>query len=95
MLCINKHLSVVGLLLSLGLCQYSDFLAVAGPIFASWPNGDSSPSDIISTASTAISGVVEESLEHEDGLFLGACYRAESFLASWHDTKLFGRPLAS
>ena len=78
-----------------GTVVIPDFLAVAGPIFASWPNGDSSPSDIISTASTAISGVVEESLEHEDGLFLGACYRAESFLASWHDTKLFGRPLAS
>ena len=42
-----------------------------------------------------ISDALEESLEHEDGLFLGACYRAESFLASWHDTKLFGRPLAS
>ena len=40
-----------------------------------------------------ISDALEESLEHEDGLFLGACYRAESFLASWHDTKLFGRPV--
>lgn len=72
-----------------------DFLAVAGPIFASWPNESESISDIIATATSSISGALAESSNHEDGLFLGACYRAESFLSSWHDTKLFGRPLAS
>jgi|TARA_B100001094_G_scaffold290659_1_gene308399 glutamate dehydrogenase (NAD(P)+) len=72
-----------------------DFLAVAGPIFASWPNEGESVSDIIATATSSISSALVESSNHEDGLFLGACYRAESFLSSWHDTKLFGRPLAS
>ena len=31
----------------------------------------------------------------EDGLFLGSCYRAESFLGSWRQDLPFGRPLAS
>ena len=72
-----------------------DFLAVAGPIFAAWPKDGETSSDIIASASSMISEALAESSKHEDGLFLGACYRAESFLASWHDTKLFGRPLAS
>ena len=72
-----------------------DFLTVAGPIFAAWPKDSETPDDVIASATSMISDALEESLEHEDGLFLGACYRAESFLASWHDTKLFGRPLAS
>ena len=72
-----------------------DFLAVAGPIFAAWPKENETSSDVIASATSMISDALEESLKHEDGLFLGACYRAESFLASWHDTKLFGRPLAS
>jgi len=72
-----------------------DFLAVAGPIFAAWPKENENSSDVIASATSMISEALEESSKHEDGLFLGACYRAESFLASWHDTKLFGRPLAS
>jgi len=72
-----------------------DFLAVAGPIFAAWPKENETSSDVIASATSMISDALEESSKHEDGLFLGACYRAESFLASWHDTKLFGRPLAS
>ena len=72
-----------------------DFLAVAGPIFAAWPKDGETSSDVIASASSMISEALAESSKHEDGLFLGACYRAESFLASWHDTKLFGRPLAS
>jgi len=72
-----------------------DFLAVAGPIFAAWPKENENSSDVIASATSMISEALEESSKHEDGLLLGACYRAESFLASWHDTKLFGRPLAS
>ena len=72
-----------------------DFLAVAGPIFAAWPTDNQTSSDVIASATSMISDALKESSKHEDGLFLGACYRAESFLATWHDTKLFGRPLAS
>ena len=72
-----------------------DFIAVAGPIFAAWPKENETSSDVIASATSMIDGALAESLKHEDGLFLGACYRAESFLASWHHTKLFGRPLAS
>tara|TARA_B100000214_G_scaffold116569_1_gene82348 strand:+ start:1021 stop:2058 length:1038 start_codon:yes stop_codon:yes gene_type:complete len=72
-----------------------DFIAVAGPIFAAWPKENETSSDVIASATSMISDALAESLKHEDGLFLGACYRAESFLASWHHTKLFGRPLAS
>ena len=39
--------------------------------------------------------VLDEAREHQDGLFLASCYRAESFLASWQESLPFGRPLAS
>ncbi len=37
---------------------------------------------------------LEDSAAEDESLFIGACKVAEKFLASWNDTKLFGRPLA-
>lgn len=72
----------------------ADFLSVAGPIFAAWPDGDDSADAIIATASAAIADAVRAAADHAEGPFLGACHRAEEFLATWHDGTLFGRPLA-
>ena len=72
-----------------------DFIAVAAPIFASWPDEKTDSSQIIQFAKDQIGTVLDEVSKHDDGLFLGACYRAESFLETWQESRLFGRPLAS
>ncbi len=72
-----------------------DFIAVAAPIFASWPGENTDVSQVIQSSIDHISGVIDEVSNHDDGLFLGACYRAESFLETWQEKRLFGRPLAS
>ncbi len=72
-----------------------DFIAVSAPIFAAWPEEGAGVSEIIKLAESRIVEVIREASNHGDGLFLGACYRAESFLETWQDTRLFGRPLAS
>ena len=41
-----------------------------------------------------VHAALEASAAEDKSLFIGACKVAESFLASWNDTKLFGRPFA-
>lgn len=73
-----------------------DFLATAGPVFAWWPQGGTDDAAaVVADASAAISAVLDEAAGHEDGAFLGACQRAETFLSTWRDELPFGRPLAS
>ena len=72
-----------------------DFIAVAAPIFAAWSDNNEDFSQIIQLAEDQIGAVLDEASNHSDGLFLGACYRAESFLETWQESRLFGRPLAS
>jgi glutamate dehydrogenase (NAD(P)+) len=69
-----------------------DFVTTAGPLFAGWPTDPGA--DPAVEAADAIAASVAEILGHEDGPLLGACYRAEAFLASWRDELPFGRPLA-
>ena len=51
--------------------------------------------EIIAAATTKIEEILDETSDHADGGFLGACYHAESFLSTWQDSLPFGRPLAS
>ena len=69
-----------------------DFVTTAGPLFAGWPSDPAA--DPASAAAEAIAGSLGEVLGHEDGPLLGACYRAEAFLATWREVLPFGRPLA-
>ena len=69
-----------------------DFLSTAGPLFAGWPTA--SGGDPAAEATAAVTEVLREVLDHEDGPLLSACYRAEVFLRTWRDTLPFGRPLA-
>ena len=41
-----------------------------------------------------VGGAVREVHGHDEGPLLGACERAEAFLATWQDELPFGRPLA-
>lgn len=71
------------------------FIPVAGPLFAYWNDEGTDLADVVSKVSSDMKTVLDEAREHEDGLFLASCYRAESFLASWQESLPFGRPLAS
>ncbi|MGI9623545.1 MAG: hypothetical protein ACR2PK_11965 [Acidimicrobiales bacterium] len=72
-----------------------DFIPLAAPAFAWWPEPNATADDAIATATAAVESAIAETRSHEDGFFLGACYRAETFLGSWLDELPFGRPLAS
>jgi len=69
-----------------------DFVTTAGPLFAGWPGAGSG--DPTQAAVDAVEAVVAEVIEHPDGPLLGACYRAEAFLATWCEQLPFGRPIA-
>ena len=71
------------------------FIPVAGPLFSYWVDDKTEIADIVSKVSSEMKSALDEAAGHEDGLFLGSCYRAEAFLASWQKTLPFGRPLAS
>jgi glutamate dehydrogenase/leucine dehydrogenase len=78
-----------------GCVVFPDFIPVAGPIFADWADPGTDSSDVVANATEAIKTTLDEVGKNDDGMFLGSCYRAESFLRSWQETPPFGRPLAS
>lgn len=84
-----KALAVLG---KAGVVVVPDFLATAGPLLG-WAAADPVGTDA-EAAGARVAAVVREVRGHEHGAVLGACLRAESFLASWTDEKPFGRPLA-
>lgn len=84
----------VAILQRSGATVLPDFITTAGPIFASWPTGDAKPDAVVSDATAAIEAALDDTMGHDDGAFLGACYRAEAFLKTWQDALPFGRPLA-
>lgn len=74
-----------------GVVMVPDFLSAAGGLL---------PGNVDGTAESAadIAALVTAALEasaHDDGVLLGACYRAEAFIATWLGEALFGRPLAA
>ena len=76
-----------------GVVVVPDFVSTAGPLFAGWPL-DGATTDPAVAAAEAVAGSLREVLGHEQGPLLGACLRAESFLATWREDLPFGRPLA-
>lgn len=71
-----------------------DFLTLAGPTFAGWPVGDATVDAVVGAAEEWIAATTRDVMAHDEGPVLGACYRAEAFLATWRDELPFGRPLA-
>lgn len=78
-----------------GCVVVPDFIPVGGPAFSYWAEEKAEITEIISQVTSGMAAVLDEAIDHEDGLFLGSCYRAESFLGSWRQDLPFGRPLAS
>jgi hypothetical protein len=74
-----------------GVVMVPDFLSASGALLPGNVQGAAeTPSDIAALVTAAL-----DASAHDDGVLLGACYRAEAFLASWLDERLFGRPLAA
>lgn len=74
-----------------GVVMVPDFLSAAGGLLPGNVSGKAETAEDIAALVTA----ALEASTHDDGVFLGACYRAEAFLDGWLGEKLFGRPLAA
>jgi len=72
----------------------ADFVALAGSTIALWGDPARTKTDIEAEITERIGSMCTEFAAHTDGPLLGACYRAEEFLATWQATLPFGRPLA-
>ena len=79
---------------SRGITVLPDFVSASGPLFSDHPEEAATEAQVLSTATESILSTLRELAEHPEGLYLGACYAAESFLRSWQEELPFGRPLA-
>ncbi len=75
-----------------GTTLLPDFVTASGPLLAGVLPGESSA--VIGQIVSDINSVLDETGGHDEGLFLGACKKAEAFIKTWQDTLPFGRPLA-
>ena len=71
----------------------ADFIVNIGPVLSWFSQADTTHDQLRSLTETTISALMADTINHDDGPFLGACYKAESFLKTWQDPMPFGRPL--
>ena len=71
-----------------------DFLTTSGPLHAWAPGAPTSADEVVAAAEAFIGATATEILDHDEGAYLGASYRAEDFLRTWQERLPFGRPLA-
>ncbi len=74
-----------------GTTVLPDFITTAGLAFV---DDDATVESASRAAADAIAAGISTVLDAEDGPLLGACRRAEAFLATWVDPLPFGRPIA-
>lgn len=77
-----------------GIEVLPDFVTTAGPLLASTAADGVDAEALRETAADTVGGIIGEVSGHDDGPLLGACLRAEAFLATWRDDLPFGRPIA-
>ncbi|NLA35836.1 MAG: hypothetical protein GX868_09115 [Actinobacteria bacterium] len=65
-----------------------DFVTAAGPALAALGRSDDE-------IAAAVQALINEVKNHEEGPYLGACYAAERFMATWTEALPFGRPMAA
>jgi hypothetical protein len=68
-----------------GVTILPDFVTTAGSLV----RGDTTPDAV----AERIGSIITEVADHPDGIVLGACERAETFLLTWRDGLPFGRPI--
>jgi hypothetical protein len=72
----------------------ADFLSMLGPLLSFRPPEGATADSLRTEADSTVRTIATEVAGHEEGPYLGACYRAEAFLSTWQETLPFGRPLA-
>ena len=78
-----------------GCAVLPDFVTLGGPAQALLADADETGvDDLLRRAADDAAGLIAGVLDHPEGPLLGACERAEAFLATWVDELPFGRPLA-
>lgn len=70
-----------------------DFVSAGGALVAGYLPGDEA--DVVRDIVSQVAAILTEVGDHDDGPLLAACYRAETFMATWQSTLPFGRPLAA
>ena len=78
-----------------GITAVPDFVALSGSTIAAWSTPDTGDDEVRAEIANTVAALMAEALDSDDGPFLGTCYAAEAFLATWQDELPFGRPLAS
>ena len=66
-----------------GITALPDFVTTAGLLVSD-----------VDKAREVVASIIAEIVDHDDGPIIGACVRAEAFLAGWQDDLPFGRPMA-
>lgn len=78
-----------------GCVVLPDAVSLSGPLQALLADADDVGEEaLVARAAEDAAAIIAEVLDHPEGPLLGACERAEAFLASWVDELPFGRPLA-
>ena len=77
-----------------GIPALPDFVTLAGSTIAAWSDPEADDDEVRSRVAATVTDLVNAAADHPDGPFLAACYKAETFLATWQDELPFGRPLA-
>jgi len=72
-----------------GVEAVPDFAVLAGVLHAQWTGA------LPAEAAKVVADLITDCRRDADGVYLGACYRAESFLRTWQQKLPFGRPFAS
>lgn len=70
-----------------------DFISAAGGLLAGYLEGDAS--SVTDQVRAMVTAALDELRSSDEGPMMAACLRAEAYLATWTDTKPFGRPLAA
>jgi hypothetical protein len=70
-----------------------DFVSAAGELLA--VHLDLPPDEVAARVAELVTACLGEAGADADGVFLGACRRAETYLSSWRSELPFGRPLAA
>ncbi len=79
-----------------GITVLPDFVAASGGLVAPYfESASTDAAELGVEAAKRISTVLDDCAQHGDGVLMGACVRAETFLESWTDWSPFGRPLAA
>ena len=77
-----------------GTTVLADFVSTVGPLLAAVAADGDTVESVTARTTELVEAVTGEVLGHEDGPLVGACLRAEAYLATWRDTLPFGRPIA-